>query len=185
MSLIVEDGTGMSNSESYCSVAFATTYWSNRNDTVWAALTTAAQEAALRIATTFMIELYRMRWKGRRVLISQALDWPRVGVVLEDFGGSQGRHGFGSYGLFQVSYTIVPNELQAACAEMAYRAMGSSSALATDLEQMVLSEKVGPIEVEYNKDSPQYTRYRSIDMLLKPYLMDGGSQGVQVSLGRT
>lgn len=182
MSLIVEDGTGKPDSESYCSVAFADTYWTNRADTVWTALTTAQKEAALRKATTFMIQLYRMRWKGRRVLITQALDWPRVGVVLEDFGGSQGRHGFGSYGLFQVSYTIVPNELQTSCAEMAYRSLTTD--LAADLTQMVLSEKVGPIQVDYNKDSPQYTRYRAMDMLVKPYLVDGGSD-VQFRLGRT
>lgn len=182
MSLIVEDGTGLPNSESYCSVASADTYWTNRADTVWAALTTNQKEAALRKATTFMVQLYRMRWKGRRVLITQALDWPRVGVVLEDFGGSQGRHGFGSYGLFQVSYTIVPNELQWSCAEMAYRSL--SGELAEDLEQMVLSEKIGPLQINYSPNSPQYTRYRAMDMLLKPYLVDGGSDA-QFRLGRT
>lgn len=182
MSLIVEDGTGLPNAESYCSVAFADTYWSNLADTVWSALTTAQKEAALRKATTFMVQLYRMRWKGRRVLITQALDWPRVGVVLEDFGGSQGRHGFGSYGLFQVSYTIVPKELQSSCAEMAYRTL--SGDLAADLGQVVTSEKVGPLQVNYDKNSPQYIRYRAMDMLLKPYLVDGGSDA-QFRLGRT
>lgn len=181
MSLIVEDGTGISNSESYCSVAFADSYWTKLADSVWLALSTAQKEAALRKATTFMVELYRMRWKGRRVLITQALDWPRVGVVLEDFGGSQGRHGFGSYGLFQVSYTIVPLELQSSCAEMAYRTL--SGDLAADLGQMVLSEKVGPLQVNYSPNSPQYTRYRAMDMLLKPYLVDGGSDA-QFRLGR-
>lgn len=184
MSLIVEDGTGKSDAESYCSVAFADTYWTNRNDAIWPALDVPSKEAALRRATTFMIQLYRMRWKGRRVLITQALDWPRVGVILEDFGGSQGRNGFGSYGLFQVSYQIVPNEIQASCAEMAYRTMTNADELAPDLTPMVLSEAVGPLKVTYNPASPEYKRYRAMDMLVRPYLEMGGSD-VTTRLGRT
>src|ERR1700756_1371902 len=122
MSLIVEDGTGLANAESYISVADATTFHNNRNNTAWAALTTAVQEACLRKATDYMIAKYRMRWLGRRVLITQAVDWPRVGEVLEDFGGSQGRNNMGSYGLFQISYKIVPVEVANACALLALKA---------------------------------------------------------------
>ena len=49
MSLIVEDGTGKSTSESYISVADASTYFAARAVTSWAALATdALREAALR-----------------------------------------------------------------------------------------------------------------------------------------
>ena len=41
MSLIVEDGSGLSNSESYVSVADADTRQSNLGNDTWATLTTA------------------------------------------------------------------------------------------------------------------------------------------------
>ena len=66
MSLIVEDGTGKSNAESYISVADADTYHSNRDNTDWAALTTAEKERLLRIATDYMVAVYRLRWDGYR-----------------------------------------------------------------------------------------------------------------------
>ena len=51
MSLVVEDGTGKADAESYISVADADTYHSNRGNTDWAALTTTEKEQLLRGAT--------------------------------------------------------------------------------------------------------------------------------------
>lgn len=175
MSLIVEDGSGVTGAESYISVANAITYCTNWGYSTWLALTTAQQEQSLRQATTYMISEYRMRWKGRRVLITQGLDWPRVGVVLEDFGGSQGCNGFGSYGLFQISYQIVPPEVMNACVEFANRFV-TTGTLNADLSQNVVKETVGPIDVTYDKDSPQYIRYRQIDNLLAPFMLAGGNK---------
>lgn len=172
MALIVEDGTALANSESYCTVAFADGYMDDRGFTLWATLTTTDKERALRRATDYMIEEYRERWKGRRVLITQALDWPRVGVVLEDFGGSQGRNNFGSYGLFQVSYQIVPIPVARACADLAFRAAAGD--LAPDLGRPTIREKVDVIEVAYAPGVRQITKYRAIDNLLSPYLIGAG-----------
>ena len=55
MTLVIEDGTGKSNAESYISVADADTYHSNRGNTDWAALTTAEKERLLRIATDYRV----------------------------------------------------------------------------------------------------------------------------------
>jgi hypothetical protein len=182
VSLIVEYGTGNANSESYADQEFADAYHSDRNNTAWATLTQAQKEAYLRQATDFMMELYRLRWKGRRVLINQALDWPRVGVILEDFGGSQGRNGFGSYGLFQVDYKSVPIEIKKACVELALRAM--NGVLSIDLAQKVLRKKVGPLEVEYDPNSPQWVRYRKIDETVRPFLL-GTADGTVVKTLRS
>lgn len=38
MSLVTEDGTAKADAESYCTVAFATTYHSDRGNAAWAAL---------------------------------------------------------------------------------------------------------------------------------------------------
>lgn len=185
MSLIVEDGTGLPNSESYCSVAFADQYWANQNNTDWAALDTATKEGALRRASSYLIGHYRLRWKGRRVLITQAMDWPRVGVVLTDFGGSQGRTSYGSYGLFQVSYTIVPNEMQVATAELAMKTLTYDQPLSPDLSQMITSEQTGPVKVTYNEFSQESPRYRFIESLIKVFLLDNGSEGSIGVLWRT
>jgi hypothetical protein len=119
-----------------------------------------------------MMQTYRGRWKGRRVTIAQALDWPRVGVVLDDYGVSAGRNGYGSYGLFQVLYTIVPPEVQKACAELALRA--SAAELSPDLTPLIASETVGPISVSYVPGAKRTTSYLVADKMLAPLLMSGG-----------
>jgi hypothetical protein len=176
MTLIVEDGTGLADAESYASVTEVDTYHSNRGNSLWATLSTANKEEALRRATDYMIGEYRMKWLGRRVLITQALDWPRVGVVLKDFGGSGGRNGIGSYGLWQISFTIVPPEIKNACAELALRA--SIFALAEDISPRVLEETVGPIKVKYSEWSSQRIQYRQVDDILRVFLIAGGNSNM-------
>lgn len=158
MSLICEDGSGKSDSESYISVADASNYHTVRGNTAWAALATdALREAALRRATDYMRQAYRARWQGYKVNEDQALDWPRYDVEVEGYA---------------VDSDIVPTEVKNACAELALRA--SAADLNPDLTQGVLSEQVGSIQVTYDKASPQFTRYRAIDALLSPYLKAGG-----------
>jgi hypothetical protein len=158
MALIVEDGSGKSDSESYISVADASSYHTARGNTAWAALATdALREAALRRATDYMRQAYRSRWQGYKVNEDQALDWPRYDVEVEGYA---------------VDSDIVPTEVKNACAELALKA--SAAELNPDLTQGVLSEQVGSISVTYDKASPQFTRYRAIDALLSPYLKAGG-----------
>jgi len=239
MSIVIEDGTGLSTAEAYISVADAVIYHTARGNSSWndvvelmtldvapsvagwaigdtitgatslktctiverittltyhvkdrsGAFTlgeivsngtaTADQGAAhptfaavdtmreqwLRKATEHMINLYRNRWQGVRLDQNQALDWPRVGVVVDSW---------------EVANDEVPGDVQNACAELALRA--SEGALLDDLTQAVLSEKVGVIEVTYDRFSPQTKRYSVIEKMLLPYLKSGG--GVSVGLVR-
>ena len=88
MSLIVEDGTGRADAESYASVSVADAYHTARGNTAWAALaTTALKEAALRKATDYLGQTYGLRWKGYRMTTTQALDWPRELVCRPGFYG--------------------------------------------------------------------------------------------------
>lgn len=166
MSLITEDGTGKSDAESYISVTDADTYHSNRANAAWTALSTPNKEAYLRRATDYMMEVYRLKWKGNRKTTTQALDWPRDNVRLDDIAID-----------YYVSTTIVPTEVKNACAELALKA--STTMLAADIQREKVKTKVGPIEVEYAKGSVQYTRYRAIDLGLKIYLQPSGSQMVR------
>ena len=173
MSLIVEDGTGKSNAESYISVADADTYHSNRDNTDWAALTTAEKERLLRIATDYMVAVYRLRWDGYRYVNTQALDWPRIYVPMRDICSV---NAYPEY----VDFDVVPVQVKNACAELALKA--NNETLLADQTQGVTREKVGPIEVEYDKFSPQFKRYLQIDAMLNIYF---ASSANQVKLMRT
>lgn len=173
MSLNVETGTGSATSESYISVADADLYHSNRGNTTWADLSTEHKEQALRRATDYMLQVYRLRWNGTRVNGTQALDFPRALMVRDDYNYS-GLNGY-TYigGNYYYPSDIVPVEVKNACAELAFKAAGGD--LAPDLTQNVKKEKIDVIEVEYDTYSPQYTRYRAIDQLLMPLLKSSGA----------
>lgn len=157
MTLIVEDGTGLSTAESYISVADAGTRHTNLGNTAWTG-TDAVKESALRRATQYMLQAYRGNWQGTRMNSTQALDWPRAWVSVDGYA---------------VATNIVPTEVANACADLALRAL--SADLNADLSPPVIREKVGPIETEYAAYGPERTRYPAIDMMLAPYLGRGGS----------
>ena len=81
MTLIVEDGSIVAGAESYISVADAETFLNNRGLTLTGA--ESDKEAALRKATDYMVQVYRMRWQGWKVDQTQALDWPRNSVYVD------------------------------------------------------------------------------------------------------
>lgn len=153
MALEVEDGTGKANAESYCSVAFADARHLAFGNTAWTG-TDAVKEAALRRATAYMEQAYRERWKGYRVVSTQALSWPRASVVVDQFT--------------DVGLNLVPADIANACADLALKALAED--LNEDLTRGVVREKVGPLETEYDRASPQAKRFRAVDMALAPYL---------------
>lgn len=57
--LIVEDGTGIADAESFASVAFADEWLGDRGGADWLALSTSEKEVNLRKATDYMVETYR------------------------------------------------------------------------------------------------------------------------------
>ena len=162
MSLIVEDGTGRADAESYASVSVADAYHTARGNTAWAALaTTALKEAALRKATDYLGQTYGLRWKGYRMTTTQALDWPRELVC---------RPGF--YGEAYYASDAVPTILAQATCELALRA--SAGDLLDDGGQEVIREKVGAIETEYQPASRFGPTYPAVDRLLAPLVSAHG-----------
>lgn len=158
MSLIVEDGTGLANAESYISVAAADTRHSNNGMTNWATLQTSDKEAALRRATNFMEQAFRERWKGMRLHKGQALSWPRWNLLVDGY---------------PVDPNSIPAEVASACADLALKA--ASGDLNADLTQMVVEKGVGPLRKVFNRNSPERTRYPSIEMALAPFLTSTGA----------
>lgn len=158
MALIVEDGSGLAAAESYISVADADARHAAFGNAGWTG-TEPAKEQALRRATAYMLQAYRDRWSGSRRTTTQALCWPRNDVTIDRY----------SY----VDFDTVPDAVAAACADLALRALTDD--LNPDLTRGIVRERVGPLETEYDRHAPQSTRYRSIDMMLAPYLTGGGA----------
>lgn len=164
MSLVVEDGTGLSTAEAYCSVAEATAYHSARGNAAWAALASdAIREQCLRNASAYMVGEYRMRWAGTRLNDVQALDWPRSLVPRKD-GATESYY----------PNDAVPTEVKNACASLALRA--ATAALFKDQTQRKSSVTVGPISTTYEAGSKIAPTYSEIDAMLKPMLATGRGQ---------
>lgn len=171
MTIIAEDGTGLATAETYCTVAEATTYFTNIGNAAWAALASdAIREQCLRKATAFMLGRYRARWAGTRKSTTQALDWPRSLVPIKDapnlYGGSASYYDDSS----------VPTNIKNACASLALRA--SSATLLADQTRTKKSVTIGPISTVYDDVSGQAVTYAEVDAMLIPYFKSSGNQAV-------
>ena len=158
MALVTENGTGQTTAESLISVAAADTYFSNRGNATWAALTTAQKESALRKASDYMLATYKDMWAGNPMTQTQALDWPRDMVPKRTAMTTTT-----SYWDNASVPTIVAN----AAAELAVRA--SADDLLADQARTTKRETVGPITIEYDGGSSQTVRYPIIDGMLKQF----------------
>lgn len=165
MTLIVETGEGLADAESYLTTGDANMYFISRGITLWDNLTTLEKEQNLRRAVDFMQQYFGGRWKGQRMSSTQALDWPRAGVVLEDGPG------FG-YGFDQVRHNVIPIEVKNACAELALRA--SIAALTEDRSTRVLQETVGPLTVKYDQYASQEKIFVAVNRMVSRYLKGSG-----------
>lgn len=160
--LVVEDGSGMQDADTYASVATADAYHASRGNSAWALLTTAMKDVKLRMATDYLQAKYSGGWKGYRVTALQALDWPRYGVTVDR--------------VTLVSDQL-PVQLVRACCELALKAIDGP--LTADEGAQVKAEKVGQIEVTYADGARQQTRFASVESMLRP-LLQGGLNTLQV-----
>lgn len=166
MSLITEDGTGLANAESLCSVATADAYHLSIGNNDWLFLAEMVKEQCLRKATAYMAK-YRSKYTGLRKTTAQALDFPRTHMPIKD--------------ALAVAYyddASIPADVQNACASLAFRA--SSATLLADQKRSKLRVSIGPISTEYDPYSPISSQYKEIDAMLAPYLVGGGIGGLQM-----
>jgi len=161
MALVVEDGSGKSNAESYLSVADADTYHTNHGDpSSWSIASIVDKEEALRMATQYLDLVYGMQWKETRSNEGQALDWPRANVLERDN--------------YYIDSDEIPQALKDATAEMALRhvQLATGTSLLDDLDNSASvgreKVKVGAIELdtEYVGGNTPYKKYRKVDLLV-------------------
>lgn len=83
MSIVIEDGTGKADAQSYASAADATTYHTAHGNAAWTG-SDALKEAALVRATAWLDDAFYYRWPSVKLLSTQALEFPRVAAMDND-----------------------------------------------------------------------------------------------------
>lgn len=120
MSLIVEDGTGKTDSESYISVVDANTYHiSHGCPDAWTRARDDTKEIALRVASQYIDAYYGPLWVGIRANSTQALDWPRSGAATRDG--------------YSIDSSVIPLALKQANCIAALKEVESAGSLAPDI----------------------------------------------------
>lgn len=142
MALVIEDGTGLANSNSYVSVVEATAYAAARGISLPAE--EAKVEALLTQAMDYL-ESLRAKYQGRKTWPqpgmdaghphAQALQWPRTGVVLDCS--------------YKLPDNVIPQELKQAQMQAAVEVANGLSLLPSSDGRAVKKEKVDVIETEY------------------------------------
>jgi hypothetical protein len=168
VAFVVEDGTGLSNSNSYCSVVEFQAYWTDRGFD-YSAYTDGQIEKALVRATDHIELTYRAFFRGVREVDDQALSFPRALLYVE-----------------LVEVEGVPDNLKRATHEYAKRALTVDldpdlADTATAGGAVLLSEtkKVGPIETRRTFQAGGgrlLALYRGADMWLTEYLYGSGTR---------
>lgn len=158
MSLIVENGEGLADAESYASVAECAAYASSFANAGWTG-TDAAKESALRKATQYLDSAYA--WKSSPLQpFTQALQWPRI-----DY-------------LWAWPETKL---LKKACCELAIRSLTGD--LFTDTaSQHVTSATVGPIKRDLSAPANNgQKRYAIVDAMVRTMVLGGsGSSAIGI-----
>jgi hypothetical protein len=153
MALIVEDGTGLVDAESYVSIVDCGTYCTAHGLSAWTGAD-AVKEAALRNATQYIDTNYSFKYE--KTYVDQALEFPRYYWEWDD---------------------PVMNRVRAACCELAVKALSGS--LYTDVvAQQTIKVKVGPIEKTTTPSASGQVNYKQVDSLLKGVILGGGSVAV-------
>lgn len=170
MAFVVEDGTGLSTANSYLSDTDADTYFADHGAPATWTGTAAVKQEALRMATQYLDAVYGSRWKGRRRLSTQSLDWPRINAVDNDD--------------YAIAFDALPQELQDATSEAALRHLTETGGLLPDVDTSssnIKSErvKVGPIEEEiaYTGSKHKFKKFSIIDAILDPLVFGSAAWG--------
>lgn len=157
MGLIIEDGTGLAEAESYISVADADSYCSKLGHAAWlAGLAEDKKETALRQATSYIDARYPFR--GEKLTDDQALEWPRAGMPRPQ-----------------------KRILDATC-ELAVRALAGPLYVDVSGDPTVIEDTIGPMTTKYAvPPNGGQVRFALVDDMMKPLLR--GQSGV-IRLGR-
>lgn len=170
--LIVEDGRGLPDANSYVSVSYADSYSKNRNYDAWLSQSEYVRKAAVIKGMDYVDSLFR--WKGTRKYRNQSLCFPRIDIVDDD--------GFNRSG-------EIPENLKKAVCEAAFLVVDQYTLFASQdplgpVKKDRKKADVAEIEKEYFSSSEvkvDYTSaYQALDALLRGLFWQRG-QGETVN----
>jgi len=148
MSIIVEDGTGKTDSETYITIVEYQSYLTNYGYAADTG-TDAEIEAAMRRG---MIKIESFAYKGEHTNSDQALSYPRVNV---------------SYRGKYIDSDEIPTGLKNATAEATRLERATSGILSQSVTKNIKKKKIDVLETEYFSPSGSTTKYTQIENFLK------------------
>ena len=134
ITLVVENGTGLPDANSYCDLDYAVEYCTMKGYTDWLKLSENQQKIFIIRGTEFVDNFYT--WKGIRHRQSQSMAFPRDDIYDDDRYPVDG----------------IPDKLKKACIEAAFlNASSSANTLFSTKDEngKVKKQKVDTLEVEY------------------------------------
>ena len=162
LTLIVEDGTGVQNANTYLTVAEAETILDNLGYSFDAALSEDQKEQFL-IRSASYLESFWNQYQGNKNSCDQGLQWPRYGACIYNCA---------------VANDVVPDQIKQAQALGTYYESNSQSLQPITSGQTVkMKEIAGAVKKEYfdNGSVDGVTQFRDIQNLLKPTFKFGGA----------
>jgi len=168
MALVIEDGSGKTNAQTYYSSASVGSYCSQMGYTSWASLATTSQEQAI---LRGMAYIESFDYKGTKGSSNQSLEWPRSNA--KDKNG------------YSIASNTIPLKMKKAVAEASYRESVESGVLQPVLTigaGVIKKEKIGPIETEYMHGSYSDTEYVMLDNYLQEFVYNNAIS-MEIGLG--
>lgn len=142
MTLIVEDGTIVTNANSYIDLQFLNSYLTTVGIT--STLTDAAKEVLVNKALQYL-ESFRNSFIGTKVDIEQELQWPRKDVLIDGF---------------EFSETSIPKELKYAQAQLVVEQIRGTILFPVPKtvasEGPVIEKTIGPLTKKFASPSSSY-----------------------------
>ncbi len=182
LTLIVETGEGLANSNTYASRATCDAFAESRlYSTAWTSATDANKDAALVQATRTIDQ--EIQFAGYRANELQALQWPRAECPDPDappVGGYGGMvHPRFSSGQF-VDSTIVPRAIVDACCELAIQMLAGDRTGDSQAEGVKRIDLAGAIEIEFKsgESAPLLIPRDVLNTLAKYGSAIGASSGI-------
>lgn len=185
MTLVIEDGTGLANAQSYVSAADARIYANLRG------ITLPADDATLEpflIQACDYLEAQRNRYQGVKATATQALQFPRIALNNYNQLGYENDYYYGcnDYQCGPIGITIdgcsvginyIPPMLISAQIQLAISVSQGVDLQPNRTGSFVKSEKVGVIEVVYSEiiGTSVEPLLTAVDNLLQPLYKNGSS----------
>lgn len=158
---------GGADSNSYSTKTEADDYMATRiHASAWSSATAADKEAVLIWATRLLDQL---SWQGAKAATTQALRWPRSGVIDRDG--------------YSVEDGAIPQDLKEACAEYALHLLSTDLTASPDTAGFS-KIKVGSIELEVDSFDREDGVPDSVLSLIT-YAVDGGGSSCFAPIVRT